>query len=442
MGVGGAGMKAAVFLDRDGTLNRCFPTPDGVTTRPPAAVRELALVEGAVEACDAMRRAGYLLLLVTNQPDVRRGTQTKTVAAAISRRVVELLDLDGALACYHDDADGCDCRKPKPGLIRRLAAQHDIDLARSWMVGDRPTDIAAGRAAGCATVLGRGSARRRRTRPSGCITAFRRRPHYRHLCHHCPREPGVRMIPLDALNIKIYADGADLAGMLKMYDDPLIKGFTTNPTLMRKAGVSDYEGFARSVVAAIPDRPVSFEVLSDDIDAMLSEALTIGDWGDNVYVKVPITTTRGESTRSVIHHLNAAGVKLNVTAILTLEQVASTAAVLGAGTPAVVSVFAGRVADTGRDPVPMMAAAKAMLANLPGVELLWASPRELLNVFHAEQAGCDIITATTDVLTKRHLVGKSLSAYSLETVRMFFEDSSGLSVGDAGASALVAASSR
>lgn len=236
------------------------------------------------------------------------------------------------------------------------------------------------------------------------------------------------MTTLETLNIKVFADGADLPAMRKMYEDPLIKGFTTNPTLMRKAGVCDYRSFADEVLTAIPDLPVSFEVLSDDPETMLTEALVIGRWAENVYVKVPITTSQGQTTLGVVEQLNAAGVKVNVTAILTLEQVAATAAALGSGTPAVVSVFAGRIADTGRDPVPLMAAAKALLASVPAVELLWASPREILNVFHAESVGCDIITATNEVLAKRHLIGKDLADYSLETVRMFFEDSNGLDV--------------
>lgn len=234
------------------------------------------------------------------------------------------------------------------------------------------------------------------------------------------------MTSLNDLNIKIFADGADLPAMCKMHEDPLIKGFTTNPTLMRKAGVSNYETFARGVLAAIPDLPVSFEVLSDDPDTMLAEALVLGEWGDNVYVKVPITTTAGDSALPVVEQLNREGVKVNVTAILTLDQVAETALAVAHGTPSVVSVFAGRIADTGRDPVPIMVAAKEMLVGVTGAELLWASPREILNVFHAEWAGCDIITATTDVLSKRHLIGKDLATFSLETVRMFFEDSRGL----------------
>lgn len=235
------------------------------------------------------------------------------------------------------------------------------------------------------------------------------------------------------LTVKLFADGADLLSMKKLYADPLIQGFTTNPTLMRKAGISDYETFAREVLEAIPDRPVSFEVLSDDLDEMAAQARIIGGWADNVYVKIPITNTCGEPTLRIVRQLNDVGVALNITALTTVQQVAAAAPCLTSGAPAIVSVFAGRIADTGRDPMPIMAASVAILSSLPAVELLWASPRELLNIFQADQVGCDIITATADVLAKRHLVGKDLTAYSLETVRMFFEDSADLEVILAGA---------
>lgn len=421
-------MRRAVFLDRDGTLNRCVSGQG--TTHPPASAAEVVLVEGAEEACARLRAAGYLLLVVTNQPDVRRGTQTHTAAAAITERVVRLLALDGAAACYHDDGDRCACRKPEPGLLCHLAGRLGVDLRRSWMVGDRLTDVAAGRAAGCRTILvsdaaGLGADASDHQAPS--ITAAADLI----LTHHVPRE--ARMpTELSALAVKIYADGADLAGMKAMYDDPLIKGFTTNPTLMRKAGVRDYEQFARTVLEIIPDRPVSFEVLSDDLDTMVDQALVIGSWADNVYVKIPITNSEGRSTTGVVRRLHRAGVKVNVTAILTLEQVRTVAACLTGETPSVVSVFAGRIADTGSDPVPMVTEAARVVHALPAAELLWASPRELLNIFHAEQAGCDIITATYDVLAKRGIVGKDLAEYSLETVRMFCADSAGLDISVAG----------
>jgi transaldolase len=224
------------------------------------------------------------------------------------------------------------------------------------------------------------------------------------------------------LRIKLFADGADKAGMLEMARLPYVAGFTTNPTLMRKAGVVDYKAFAREILQAIPDRPISFEVFSDEFAEMERQARLIAAWGANVYVKIPVTNTRSEPSYGLIRRLREAGIKLNVTAILTLEQVREVAAALAGETPSVVSVFAGRIADTGRDPVPLMAAAVELMRPYPGEELLWASPRELLNVFQADAVGCHIITATNDVLKKLALVGKDLTAYSLDTVKMFHDD--------------------
>ncbi len=224
------------------------------------------------------------------------------------------------------------------------------------------------------------------------------------------------------LKIKIFADGADVKGMVEMYGKPFIKGFTTNPTLMRKAGISDYRAFAREVLAQIPDRPISFEVFSDDFAEMERQAKEIASWGKNVNVKVPVTNTQGEPAYKLIKTLSHAGIQLNVTAVFTLDQVRDIVANLDPRTPAYVSVFAGRIADTGRDPIPHMMAAHALVHTLPHAELIWASPRELLNVFHAEAAGCDIITVTNDVLAKLVNVGKDLAQFSLETVKMFRDD--------------------
>ena len=224
------------------------------------------------------------------------------------------------------------------------------------------------------------------------------------------------------LRVKIYADGADKAAMLEMYANPLVKGFTTNPSLMRKSGISDYCSFAREILQLIPDRPISFEVFADEFAEMERQALEIASWGDNVRVKIPVTNTRGQPSYSLLRRLGRAGVKLNVTALMTLDQVRRVSESLADGPPCSVSVFAGRIADTGRDPVPLMAAAVELLRPYPNLELIWASPRELLNIFQAEAIGCHIITATTDVLRKLHLVGKDLHQYSLETVRMFYED--------------------
>ena len=230
------------------------------------------------------------------------------------------------------------------------------------------------------------------------------------------------MNALSDLRVKIFADGADIAGMLELYRNPMIKGFTTNPTLMQKAGISDYRAFAREVLRAIPHRPISFEVFSDEFAEMERQALEIAGWGESVYVKIPITNTRGESSGDLARRLARAGVKLNVTALLTLEQVRAVADWLAGGPLSYVSVFAGRVADTGRDPVPLMSAAVELLRRSPNLELIWASPRELLNIFQADAIGCHVITVTYDVLRKLGLIGKDLLEYSLETVKMFHDD--------------------
>jgi transaldolase len=224
------------------------------------------------------------------------------------------------------------------------------------------------------------------------------------------------------LKVKLFADGADRAGMLEMYANPLIRGFTTNPTLLRKAGVTDYECFAKDIVKSIPDRSLSFEVFTDDFTEMEKQAKHIRSWGENVYVKIPVTNSQGLSSAPLIRNLAKSGVKQNVTALTSLSQVAEVAQCLAGGPPAYISVFAGRIADTGRDPVPIMAAAVEILAISPNIELIWASPRELYNVFQADQVGCQIITATNDILKKLSLVGKDLLEYSLDTVKMFQTD--------------------
>lgn len=227
---------------------------------------------------------------------------------------------------------------------------------------------------------------------------------------------------LSALRVKVFADGADLAGMREMAAKPFISGFTTNPTLMRKAGISDYAAFARDVLAHIADRPISFEVFSDEFDEMERQARTIASWGSNVFVKIPVTNTRGASATPLIRRLSRDGVRLNVTALMTIEQVASVAEAHDGNTPAFVSVFAGRIADTGVDPVPIMKDAVEMLSSMPWLELIWASPREVLNVFQADAVGCHVITATNDILNKLSFAGKDLTQFSLETVKMFYDD--------------------
>ncbi|HJQ39888.1 MAG TPA: transaldolase [Thermoanaerobaculia bacterium] len=224
------------------------------------------------------------------------------------------------------------------------------------------------------------------------------------------------------LRIALYADGADVREMAAARAHGLVQGFTTNPTLMRKSGISDYESFAREALDATSGLPISFEVFADDFDEMERQAKLIATWGEAVFVKIPITNTKGESSIPLIARLSAAGVKLNITAILTLDQVRDVVDALDANVPAIVSVFAGRIADTGRDPVPLMRAAAAIVSAKPKAQLLWASPRELLNVMQAEEAGCHIITVTGDILKKLAMVGKSLDELSLDTVKMFYND--------------------
>jgi transaldolase len=230
------------------------------------------------------------------------------------------------------------------------------------------------------------------------------------------------MADLKFLKVKLFADGADLAGIQEMAANPMIKGFTTNPTLMRKAGVADYKSFALQVLGIVKDRPISFEVFDDDFAQMEKQALEIASWGKNVNVKIPVTNTKGEFCGPLVERLSRAGVQLNVTAVMTIEQVKRITEKLAADTPAIVSVFAGRIADTGRDPLPIMAESVTILKSRPAAELIWASPRELLNIFQADEVGCHIITATNDILKKLSLVGKDLDRYSLETVEMFYKD--------------------
>ncbi len=230
------------------------------------------------------------------------------------------------------------------------------------------------------------------------------------------------MRSLSELKIKLFADGADRAQIQAAQANPLISGFTTNPTLMRAAGVKDYEAFAHEVLEIVTERPISFEVFADEFCEMERQAHKIARWAENVYVKIPVTNTRRQSSMELVHRLAHSGVKVNVTAILTLDQVRDASAALGGGAPGVVSVFAGRIADTGQDPVPLMATAVELVSAYPNVELLWASPRELLNIFQANDIGCHIITATDSVLSKLKTVGKNLDDYSLETVLMFHTD--------------------
>ncbi len=410
--------KRAVFLDRDGVLSRAL-VRNG-TPYPPASPEELEIMPDATALAE-LKALGFLLVVVTNQPDVARGTQKQEIVEAIHDRLKVAIPLDDIFVCYHTDGDGCDCRKPQPGLLFRAAAKYGIDLPASYLVGDRWRDIEAGERAGCKTVwIDYGYLERSPlVGPAMRVDSLRAATDW--ILEQNQGQSGITN-PARALKVKLFADGADKAAMLEHYANPQIQGFTTNPTLMRKAGLTDYEGFARDILAIIWDRPISFEVFADEFPEMARQAHKIASWGENVYVKIPITNTRGELSLDLIHRLSHSGVKVNVTALLAIDQVQGVSAALAGGAPAYASIFAGRIADTGRDPVPLMASAVELLRPHAGVELIWASPRELLNVFQADAVGCHIITATSDLLKKFSLIGKDLHAYSLETVRMFYED--------------------
>ena len=224
------------------------------------------------------------------------------------------------------------------------------------------------------------------------------------------------------LKVKIFADGAEKTGILEMYNNPLISGFTTNPTLMRKAGVKNYKEFALEILAHIKDKPISFEVFSDEFDEMKNQALKISSWGKNVYIKIPVTNTRTDSSYELVESLSEQGVKINVTAMFTVEQVKAVLPALKNSPGSYISVFAGRIADAGIDPVPIMQESLSLLAEYPKIELIWASPRELYNVVQANEIGCHIITATNDILKKLPSLGKDLTEFSLDTVKMFYND--------------------
>jgi transaldolase len=410
----------AVFLDRDGVLNQALVL--GGKPGAPRTVDEFVIPPDRAACLEELKRRGFVLIVVTNQPDAARGRQSIAMIEEMHRRLQAELPVDDVLVCFHDEADNCECRKPRPGLLFEAQRKYHLDLSRSFLIGDRWKDVDAGNAAGCKTVFidynynERGPS----TEPSVRVPSLRRAVSWISSQEITKEE----FLPpsISNLKVKLFADGADKAAMLQLYQNPWIKGFTTNPTLMRRAGIRDYQAFARDILSSISDRPISFEVLADDPDEMYRQALEIAEWGKNVYVKIPITNTTGESTLSVARKLSREGVKVNITALLTLDQVRDAANALDAGAPACVSVFAGRIADTGRDPVPIMKAAAELVHQHPGMELIWASPRELFNVIQADSIDCDIITATPDVLGKLTLLGKDLLEFSRETIQMYFDD--------------------
>jgi len=312
-------------------------------------------------------------------------------------------------------------------MLLRAGERFGVDLTQSFMIGDRWRDVGAGNAAGCRTIFidHRYNERGPETLPHARVYTLPE------AVDRILEEVDQELSCLSNLKVRIFADGANLAEMCDLYRNPRISGFTTNPTLMRKAGITDYERFAKDVLASIPDRPISFEVFSDEFEEMERQALKISSWGDNVFVKIPVTNTRGESAKALICRLSGRGVKLNVTALMTLNQVAEVSRAMSSGPQGYVSVFAGRIADTGRDPVPLMRDAAGILVQCGNLELIWASPREVLNVVQADEAGCHVITATRDILNKLDIIGKPLEQYSLETVKMFRDDAveAGFSIG-------------
>lgn len=405
----------AVFLDRDGVINRALVR----NGRPvaPTSLDELEILPGVPEALDRLKRAGLPIIVVTNQPDVARGKQRLEVVEAINARLAAQLPIDEIRVCYHDDADNCDCRKPKPGLLTRSPL---YDLPRSVMVGDRWRDIDAGKNAGIGMTVLVDYQYDESLRSEPDVRVGSLDESVPQILTFAADKPAVTSVK--DLRVKIFADGADLASLLALGRQPYIHGFTTNPTLMNKAGVSDYRAFAREVLDVITDRPISFEVLSDDFREMERQALEIAGWGDNVYVKIPITNTKRESSAPLIRALSHRGVKVNATALMTLEQVREVTACVSGGASSYISVFAGRIADTGRDPVPVMAAALDIMKAAPSARLIWASPRELLNIIQANETGCHIITVTHDILNKLDRIGYSLEDLSLDTVKMFHND--------------------
>jgi transaldolase len=412
--------RPAVFLDRDGVLNE--PVVIDGRPHPPGSAADLKVGPDVVRACQQLRQAGLLLIVVTNQPDIARGTQERETVDAIHGEIRWRLPVDDLLVCPHDDGDDCSCRKPAGGLLVEGARRWGVDLRRSVMVGDRWRDVEAGRAVGCSTVfVDRGY--REPTVTADLVVgglpeavpwilrATRARP---------GSEPAARSA--EGLRIEIFADGADAERVAELARNPLVRGFTTNPTLMRAAGVSDYEAFARDLLAGVPHLPISFEVLAGDFDEMERQARRIASWGDSVYVKVPVTNPGGEFSGPLLRRLAAAGVRLNVTALLTLDQVRATAECVAGGPAGYISVFAGRIADTGRDPVPLMRDALDVVRRHANLQLIWASPREVLNVIQADAIGCDVITITPELFAKLPLLGMDLADLSLETVRMFDRD--------------------
>lgn len=340
-----------MFLDRDGVLNESVVV-DGLPRSPPGP-EGVRISPEVVEACRLLRSAGLLLICVTNQPEVARGTLSRESLNATNEAVQRQLGLDALLVCVHDDGDGCDCRKPLPGLLIRASKMLNVDLTRSVMIGDRWRDVEAGRRAGCATIfVDGGYAEPPPRQPDAVVSGLAEAVPF--ILRVTGKDVGpdaeTSKVDVNSLRVDIFADGADRNGIVELAAQPWIKGITTNPTLMRAAGVRDYEAFARDVIAVVHHIPISFEVIADDFAEMERQALRISQWGDNVYVKIPVTDTKRMASNSVIRNLAQSGVKLNITALFTAKQVRTVSELLVDGPPSFLSVFAGRIAEVGGTP--------------------------------------------------------------------------------------------
>lgn len=420
-----------ILLDRDGVLNRMVVHAEHGLTDSPLHPSQVEMLPGAVAAVARLTEAGYGVAIVTNQPAAAKGKTSRENLEAVHARVVAEIEAGGGRIasshiCFHRAEDGCACRKPAAGLLRAaLEAHPQRPRDGVWMVGDGVTDVQAGRLLGLRTAfLGKPSCAACGVLDATVGPADHIAPDLEgfvgHLLGGALHRSGVNAADL---RVKIFADGADLDVIRRRAADPMISGFTTNPSLARKAGVTDYERFSRAALAAAGTRPVSIEVVADSPEEIAAQALRISQWAPNAYVKIPVTTTSGTSLIGVAGRLSHEGVKVNLTAILTLRHVAEAVDAFRGGAPSVISVLAGRVADAGVDPVGHMRAALAICRSADrAIELLWASPRELFNVVQASQVGVDIITVTDSLLEKLSQLGRDLGEVSLDTVRMLKAD--------------------
>ena len=430
-----------IVLDRDGVLNKLLIDPEHGTIDSPLYPSQVEILEGVPEILARLTQAGYGLTIATNQPAFAKGKTTRKNLEDVHAKIVLLLEAQGARIlsshiCFHRSEDRCGCRKPRTGLLEDAFRLHSaFDPKSSWMVGDGITDIQAGEAYGLKTAFVGPKKpdiikmfHEIQTRPLFWAADIIEFGEYllstpNNLTRNIDMQENTQRDYPFASKIKIYSDGADLASMVEMAANPKIQGMTTNPTLMKKAKISDYRNFCQDALAKIKTKPISFEVFADDFDNMRRQALEIASWGSNVYVKIPIMNSEGMSSLELIQDLSHKEVKLNVTAILSLNQVSQTCIALKGGAPSIVSVFAGRIADTGRNPFPMMQKALEICQYTDkNIELLWASTREVLNIVQAEQAGCHIITVPPDLIKKMAFFDKDLELLSLETVQMFKND--------------------